>query len=355
MRIAAGPFADAVAPISRIVPTMSTNTTASTTSGIAVHAISSLVFPWICGAGPATRDARYRQAEYRSAASTPMKMRNAMAPTTSASPPIASADVLTTASLGRWGHQASPAAAVSPRRGRAPRRPRARVRSSCRRPAAHARRDERGHEREERDPEEHQDPDGGVAGHPEQGGQRRDRLRERARGIPRSDLHPGHRDERADGHRDGRVVDARLERAHLSLELLDLDARRGESALDLEDLVDGVRAREEREVLLLLGLLRAETCLHVDELIGHVLGVDVRRHDLAVQLLQLRERVVESARRDADGDERAALVAGARLRESEQIATQARGDRADLVGGRPRILRAEREVRGQDEIPTGGH
>ena len=50
---------DAAAPeISRIVPSMSTKTTARTTSGIAVHAISSRVLPWICGAGPGTRDAR---------------------------------------------------------------------------------------------------------------------------------------------------------------------------------------------------------------------------------------------------------------------------------------------------------
>src|SRR5260221_11752813 len=92
-------------------------------------------------------------------------------------------------------------------------------------------------------------------------------------------------------------------------QLLDLRADRTERAVNLQDLVDGVRPDEERVVALLLGLLRDETRLEVDELVGHVLAVDIGRDHLRVERAQLTQRVGEAVGGHAEREARDTLVA----------------------------------------------
>src|SRR5207249_2396610 len=136
----------------------------------------------------------------------------------------------------------------------------------------------------------------------------------------------------------------------LTLQLLDLRAHVAERRVDLQRLIDGLRLREELEVTLLLGLLRDEPRLQIGELVGDVLRVDVRGDHLAVEQLQLAERLIEAVRRDANADQRAAVLALTGLAHGEDVAAETVRDGAGLVRGRPRILRLHRDVRGEDEI-----
>src|SRR5439155_13158812 len=188
--------------------------------------------------------------------------------------------------------------------------------------AAHPRRRERDRECDERDPAEHEEPDREIGGELEEYGERRDRLGEGHGRVPDTACRGGHGHERRDRHRDRREVRAVLDEVELTLQLLDLRAHVAERRVDLQRLVDRLRLREELEVALFLGLLREEARLQIGELVGDILRVDVRGHDLTVEQLQLAERFIEAIRRDADGDEGAAVLALAGLAHREDVAAE---------------------------------
>src|SRR5438105_662966 len=249
--------ASVAAPMSRSVPSIRTNTTASVSAGAAVHASSSRVLR-SNRAGIATREARYRHTAYTSAPSTPMKMATAIAPTIRARVPIASAGGLTCG-----GYGAVREAQEEPARHAADRLADHWVRElsgrCVHRRSARARRDEDRGESEQRDPAEDDEPDGEVSEDLHHRGERGDRASDGLGRVPRPTLLGGaeDRDPRY-GHRDRRVVRPRLDRVDLTGQLLHLRANVRESAVDLEDLVDGVRPDEKRVVARLLRLLRRE-------------------------------------------------------------------------------------------------
>ena len=63
--------------LSKIVATVGTATTASTTAGASVHAISSGVFPWVCLGSGSPGFRRYRITAYSSIPSTTTKTKTA--------------------------------------------------------------------------------------------------------------------------------------------------------------------------------------------------------------------------------------------------------------------------------------
>src|SRR5437867_2265227 len=211
---------------------------------------------------------------------------------------------------------------------------------------------EQGHaERDERNPSEDDEPDRDVGEDLEHGGERGERT---GYGLGRIPGFAGVRGregiEWRDREDDRRELGPGLDRVDLTGQLLDLRAHYAKSGVDFQDLVDGARTREQGEVALFFRLLRGETSLEIDELVGDVLPGDVRGDHFAVELLQLAQRVAEAARRDTHGERRAAIVTLAGLVQVEDVSAQADRDRLRVVARRPGVLGAHRDVRGENQI-----
>src|SRR5438445_271651 len=258
-----------------------------------------------------------------------MKIRTAIAPTTSESVPIASAGGLTfgegrTARTGRKRR-----ARLRGRRALVKERG-AWLGGRCgrRRRSARAGYEDHGREREEREPAEDEEPDHHVCEDLQHGAERGERAGDGLGRVPGLGRRVAGEDrDRRDRHRNGREIGPLLDAVDLTGELLDLSANVRERRVHLEDLVDRVRLGQYREVALLFRLLGGETRLEIDELVGDILGAHARRLDLTLERPQLLQRVREPARWHADGEACAAGVAASALGKVENVAAALPGER----------------------------